>query len=87
MSEESPAAEETKQLIDLLETLLRESDDRPAEGFLTGFVAVVEWMKPDGTFCFWRYNGDASGSSLPLWRINGMLEYGKGSEFVGEEDE
>lgn len=87
MSEEFSAVEETKAIAEMLERLLQESDDRPALGFLTGFVAAVEWMNPDGTYAFWRYNGDASGHALPAWRINGMCDYAKGSDFVNIEEE
>lgn len=86
---ESPAQFETKHLIETIEHLLRQSDDRPQEGFLTGFVAAVEWMKPDGTYAFWRYNGDASGQGLPPWRINGLCDYAKtgGWSDIGPDDE
>lgn len=84
---ETPAVDETQAIAETLERLLRESDDRPQEGILTGFVACIEWMRPDGTYGFWRYNGDSLGNGLPPWRVNGILDYGKEGDFVDRDED
>ena len=86
MNERTPAEEETIAIANLIESLLQNSEDTPQMGFLSGYVACVEWMRPDGTYGYWRYNGDGHGNPLPPWRINGMLEHGKG-EFVDVDGE
>lgn len=78
-----------EHLHEALQSTIAIDEELPEGAMLLGWVAVAEWMAPDGNRWLSIANGDARGRGAPEWQSQGYLHNALFSPegFVPDEDD